>query len=370
MGDNNQMNTTDQGQIQTIPQVEYSPAERAAESEVRAMVEARCLMALRRPRNIHQARAKVLDACSRTSFAEQAMYRKPVGSKKVGNDWVKTFAEGPSIRFAEEAFRALGNLWASVTVQLETTEKRVLRLDLMDLESNNTDSTIITVPKSVERSSVKEGQTVISQRMNSYGKVVYLVEANDDDLQVKQQAMVAKARRDAIMRAFPSDLREDAIARIKKTLASQDANDPQGALNRLLDAFQSELRIMPDQIEKYLGHELNVISPVELAALRGVYTAVREGESTWADQIAAVEEDRTGAMKASAEKGAAKKTAKPQDAGAGQGQDKGKDAAEPSTTETTPETNQKPATALDKAKAQAAKTGAQITRGENLDIPV
>jgi len=292
--------------------IEYNPAERAAEAEVRAMVEARCIMALRRPRNIHQCRAKVLDACVRPTFAEQALYRKPVGNKKneTTGQWEKTYAEGPSIRFAEEAFRALGNLWASVTVQLETPEKRVLRLDMMDLESNNTDSTIITVPKTVERKSVKEGQTVISQRMNSYNQLVYLVEATDDDLQVKQQAMVAKARRDAIMRMFPSDLKEDAIDAVKKTLEKRDKADPQGALKRLLDAFQMELRVLPDQIEKYLGHELTITTPAEIQSLRGAYTAIKEGEITWADTLKAVEEDRTGTIKANANKATARQDEK------------------------------------------------------------
>lgn len=298
-------NLDQKGSLQTLPPagaVEYNPAERAAEAEVRAMVEARCIMALRRPRNIHQCRAKVLDACVRPTFAEQALYRKPVGNKKneTTGQWEKTYAEGPSIRFAEEAFRALGNLWASVTVQLETPEKRVLRLDMMDLESNNTDSTIITVPKTVERKSVKEGQTVISQRMNSYNQLVYLVEATDDDLQVKQQAMVAKARRDAIMRMFPSDLKEDAIDAVKKTLEKRDKADPQGALKRLLDAFQMDLRVLPDQIEKYLGHGLDIITPAEIQSLRGAYTAIKEGEITWADTLKAVEEDRTGTLKANA----------------------------------------------------------------------
>ena len=285
---------------------DYNPAERAAEAEVRAMVEARCIMAFKRPRNLFQCRAKIMEACARPTFAETAIYRKPVGKK----DGVQQFAEGPSIRFAEEAYRGLGNLWSSLTVQFENAEKRVLRFDLMDLESNNTDSTIITVAKTVERSFLKQGQVAISSRMNSYGKVAYLVEATDDDLQVKQGAMVAKARRDAIIRALPSDVKEDAMEKVKKTLANRDAQDQQGALKRLMDAFQSEFRIMPDQIEKYLGHEIAIVTPGEIQSLRGVFNAIKDGDSNWAEVIKSVEEDREGSMKASAEKAAAKQAAK------------------------------------------------------------
>ena len=352
------------GEVQTIPQVDYSPAERAASEEVRAMVEARCLMALRRPRNLMQCRGKLMEACARTAFAEQAMYRKPVGRNTV---------EGASIRFAEEAYRALGNLWATVTVQLETPEKRVLRFDLMDLENNTTDSSIITVSKTVERQTVRDGQTIISKRVNSYGKTVFLIEANDDELQVKQQAMVAKARRDAILRAMPSDIKEDAIAMVRKTLASRDQADPKGALKRLLDAFQFEINILPEQVEKYLGHGLDIISTEELMALRGVFAAVKDGEATWAAIMSAVEEDRAGAMKSASEKVASRKTAKeaqkaPQPAAQGApGPSEPPQAGNPATGSPAPVTE--PATAVQRAVAQAKKTGAQIGGGDPLDIP-
>ena len=330
--------------LQTLPPAgvqEIGSAERAAEAEVRAMVEARCIMAYKRPRNLFQCRAKVLDACTRPTFAETAMYRKPVGKK----DGQQQYAEGPSIRFAEEAYRALGNLWSSLTVQFENADKRVLRFDLMDLESNNTDSTIITVPKTVERSFLKDGQIALSSRQNSRGRIVYLVEATDDDLQVKQAAMVAKARRDAIIRALPSDVKEDAIEAIKKTLAKRDAADPQGALKKVVDAFQMDLRILPDQIEKYLGHDLTVITAAEIQSLRGVYTAIKDGDTTWAEVLKAVEEDRDGTIKGNADKATArqaeKAAAKGAEAGAGGDQKKAQTPAE-------------------KAKEKAAGAGAQM----------
>ncbi len=307
---------------QPVGVMEISSAERAAEAEVRAMVQSRVLMAIQRPRNIYQCRAKIIEACNRPTFAETAMYRKPVGKK----DGQMQYAEGPSIRFAEEGYRALGNLWASLTVQFENADKRVLRFDLMDLESNNTDSTIITVPKTVERSFLKEGQTAISSRQNSKGRIVYLVEATDDYLQVKQGAMVAKARRDAIIRALPSDVKEDAVESIKKTLQKRDAADPQAALKRIMDAFQQDLRILPDQIEKYLGHEMAIATPAEIQSLRGVYTAIKDGDSTWAEVLKAVEEDRDGTVKANAEKAQARQDSKKKGSPAEQAKEKAGEA--------------------------------------------
>ena len=331
------------GALQTLPPAgvqEISSAERAAEAEVRAMVEARCIMAYKRPRAIFQSRSKILEACMRPTFAEQALYRKPVGKKKneATDKWEQTYAEGPSIRFAEEAYRALGNLWSSLTVQFENAEKRVLRFDLMDLESNNTDSTIITIPKTVERSKLKEGQTAISSRQNSRGYIVYLVEATDDDLQVKQGAMVAKARRDAIIRVLPSDIKEDAINTVKKTLLKRDAADPRGALKGVMDAFHMDLRILPQEIQKYLGHELDIITPAEIQSLRGVYTAIKDGDTTWAEVLKAVEDDREGTIKGNADRATARQAEKD----AAKAGDKGAQ------------------TPAEKAKAKAAETSAKM----------
>ncbi len=362
---NDQLEVT---QINTLQTHQVNAAERAQEAEARAMVEARCLLAMKLPRNLHQTRAVILEACKRTTFAEQALYRKPVGKKEVNGQWVQNYAEGPSIRFAEEAVRAMKNTLSEVKVVFENDDKRVVQFALMDLESNNTDSSIIVVPKTVERSKPKDGQTVLSQRMNSNGKVVYLVQATDDDLQAKQAAMVAKARRDAIMRLFPSDIKEDAIQQIKKTLDSRDSADPKAALKRVLDAFQ-EQNIMPDQIEKYLGHEISTVTPAELQSLRGVYTAVREGDASWSEVLRAVEEDRESAMKASAAKASEKQSKKPAAASQDSAAMPSSDAAQGGN----PKTNLEQASPAERAKAQASKTGDAIQKAGargTLDIPM
>jgi hypothetical protein len=368
MTESTQMNTVGHSPAQGMQ--DFNPAERATEAEVRAMVEARVLMAMRRPRDIFQTRGKLMEACARPAFAETALYRKPVGKKKneTTGAWEQNYVEGPSIRFAEEAYRALGNLWASITVQFENSEKRIVRMDLMDLESNNTDSSTITVAKTVERKKVQEGQVVIGTRLNSYGEKVYIVEATDDEVGIKQAALVAKARRDAIIRMLPSDLKEEAIARIKESLASRDKADPKGQFKKLLDAFQAK-GIMPDQLEKYLDHKLEVITPAEIDALRGVYVAINEGDLTWVAVLKAVEEDRAGAMKASADKAASKKL--PKDAQK-DGQGTEKTGTEGNTSGNPPEPPKEPSTPLERAKAQAAKTGASISAGaaNTLDIPL
>jgi hypothetical protein len=259
----------------------------AAERAAQALVQARFQMALLRPRNVLQARSKILDACRRPGFAESAIFRKPVGKK----DGVQQYVEGPSIRFAEEAIRSLGNMDIRQQVVFEDDEKRVVCVTVMDLENNVAWPTEVAVSKRIERSFVKEGARVYGTRKNSYGKNVYIVDASEDEITTKGQAMVSKALRTAALRVVPGDILEEALVQIRETLGKKDQADPKAALKKVVDAFHA-LGISPVELEKFLGHSLDSISPAEIQDLRGVYQSVKDGDSNWHEVLSAATEDR------------------------------------------------------------------------------
>lgn len=275
----------------------------AAEAAAQTLVKARFQMALMRPRNVFQARSKILEACRRPGFAESAIYRKPVGKRKNESTgaWEQQYVEGPSIRFAEEALRSLGNVDVRQQMVFEDDEKRVVCVTVMDLENNVAWPTEIPISKRVERSNVKEGQKVFGQRMNSYNKPVYLVEASEDEITTKQQAAVSKALRTAALRIVPGDILEEAIQQIKDTLSKKDQTDPKAALKRVLDAFQG-LGIGPAELEKFLDHSLESITPTEIGNLRGIYQSVKDGDSTWKAVLDAAMEEREAAKDKKKEK--------------------------------------------------------------------
>jgi hypothetical protein len=246
-------------------------ASASAAALARAGVEARYIMAMRQPRNIDSVRLKILDACKRTSFAEAARYAKPIGGSKV---------EGPSIRFAEEAARALGNLQIEGAVVHEDQERRIVRITVTDLEANLTYPSDIVVAKQVERSRVKDGQQVLGQRLNSKGMTVFIVEATEDELLVKQAALTSKAVRTAVLRLLPGDILDEAMDQCIATLRKQDEQDPTAARKKLTDAFHG-VGVRPEDLELYLGHQLAQCTPAELQDLRQVYAALKEGEATW-----------------------------------------------------------------------------------------
>lgn len=248
-------------------------ASTAVAEQARAMVEARYVMAIRRPRDIDEARVKLLKACKRPGFAKVARYSKPVGQNKV---------EGPSVRFAEEALRAMGNVAAEPTVIYDDAEKRIVRVSVTDLEANLTHASEVVIEKTVERKVLRKGQQALGERVNSYGDKVYIVRATEDDLLNKVNALVSKALRTNGLRIVPGDIVEEAMAQVLKTQRDEDARDPDAARKAVADAFAS-IGVTPPMLAQYLGHDLGSVSPVELADLRAVFAAIKDGEASWKD---------------------------------------------------------------------------------------
>lgn len=267
----------------------------AAAAQAKAQVEARYVMALQRPRDLDNVRVKLLRECTRPGFAAVARYRKPVGQG----------VEGPSIRFAEAAMRALGNLLPEVSTVYDDRSKRIVRVSLTDLESNLTFSKDVVIEKTVERSFLKTGQEVIATRLNSQGKPVHLVHATDDDLLNKENALVSKALRTAALRVLPGDILEECMTKVQETLRAADAADPDAARKKLADAFAA-INVQPASLAKYLGHELATVSPAELVELRAIYAAIKEGETTWHEALA----HKTGGEEREKEKSSKSRTAK------------------------------------------------------------
>lgn len=275
----NALATVDQGSELAAPGQETSTAGQSALA--RAQVEARYLVALRRPRNLDQVRTDILRDCKRTAFAEKALYRLPFYKNDDGSA-----VTGLSIRFAEAALAYMGNNEARATVVYEDEAHVILNCSVTDLERNTSYSVDVDVPKTTEKRTIKDGDRPVGQRLNSKGQVVYLVPANSMDMAKRKAAEVSKAVRTNGLRLVPAWIKEEAVETIRATLESDAASDPDAARRRLVDAFVA-VGVQPRDLSTYLGHDLSGASPAELADLRTVYTAVKDGVATWHDILAA-----------------------------------------------------------------------------------
>lgn len=236
----------------------------------KAAVEARFVMAINRPRDPDLARQRILKACRRPRFAESARYRKPVGGKSI---------EGLSVRFAEEVARLWGNIFIQASISFDDRERRIYKVVATDLETNTAQEQDVIVEKFVERRNVKQGDDVISSRLNKQGEKVYLKAATDDEVLNKANAALSKARRNLIHTLIPSDIREEAEETALETVKNQDREDPDGARKRLLDAFY-QIGVGADKVKKWMNKPLDGLQPADLQLLRAAYMALKDGEAT------------------------------------------------------------------------------------------
>jgi hypothetical protein len=279
-------------QTQALAQLPQSGLEitvaSALETQMRASIEARYALAIRQPRDLDAMRLRLLKECKRPRFAEVARYAKPQGKKKdpKTGEWVDNYLEGPSIRFVEAALRCMTNVYPETTVIYDDAERRVMRVAVTDLEANVTYSQDVTIAKHVERSSA-DGREVISSRKNKKNKMVYIVEATDDEVLNKQNSLLSKTLRTLGLRVLPGDIVDEAQEEVIATQHSADKTDPDAQRKRVFDSF-AEIGISPDEIKLYFGRE---VGPADLPKMRALFQALRAGDANWHDVM---EEKRAG----------------------------------------------------------------------------
>lgn len=233
-------------------------------------------MAERHPRDLDVVREKLLRECKRPGFAAVARYLKPIGKG----------VEGPSIRFAEAAIRLMGNISVDQMTVYDDAEKRIVRVIVVDCETNTPYSSDVTVEKTVERRQAKPGDEVIRSRTNSRGQQVFIISATEDDLLNKQNGLISKAIRNNGLRLLPGDIVEECMVTVLETQANQDAIDPERGKRKIFDAFGG-IGINVAQLKDYLGHDAETMSQKETTDLRGLYSAIKEGHTTWQEVMAA-----------------------------------------------------------------------------------
>lgn len=262
----NQMNTLQPSAVRQGGET----ASTALAAQAKAQIEARYFLAITRPRDLDLVREKLIKECKRPGFAKTAIYHKPIGDG----------VSGLSIRFVEAALRCMTNIAPEVVTAYDDPEKRILRVTVTDMEANLPYSKDVTVMKTVERKSLKKGETCLKTRINSKNQQIFILEATDDDILNKENALVSKTLRALGLRILPGDLQDECMILCRKISADEDAKDPSASKKALFDSF-ANLGVGADQIKEFLGHKGETLQPKELEELRGLYSAMRDGETTW-----------------------------------------------------------------------------------------
>lgn len=235
-----------------------APAEALDASAAAAEIQAAVVMAKRFARSEDAAMSRVIRACRRPTFADRASYRY----SRAG-----TSISGPSVYLAREMAKFFGNIRAGVRVVSDTDEQRVVRGWAWDMETNTYHEQEAVFKKLVQRK--VEGRT-------------QWVVPDERDLRELTNKQGAICMRNCLLQLMPQDAIDYALDVAKETREARVSVDPERAKKDIIAAFAS-LSVPVDEIEQSLGITLAQASPAQIAELREVYTAIRDGQAKWSD---------------------------------------------------------------------------------------
>ena len=247
----------------------------AVAANAEAMAKARFFVALQRPRALDLVRERLLDACAVPEFAEECTWTLERWNSEKGK---KEPITGFSVRFAEAVRQYLGNTDTDTQVIWDDDEKTIVQVVVTDLETNTTERAPVVVRKRKERRKLREGQVPIETRKGSNGQVLYIVAATDDEITEATNRAVAKAMRNAVLRLLRVDIKQECWEQIQAT--QEQAAKAAGSATKML-AKLAELGVTREQVEAWLGHAADRLSPDEWKQLGGIGAAIKGGDATW-----------------------------------------------------------------------------------------
>lgn len=223
----------------------------------RAVAETQAMMivAKRFPRDEQVAMTKLLNACTRETLADSALYTYARGGTDI---------TGPSIRLAEAIAQAWGNIQFGFRELEQAKGASSVEAFAWDMESNTRQ--IKTFEVSHYRQTKREKYLLTDPRD------IYEMVANQ----------AARRVRACILGVIPGDVVEAAVSQCEETLNAKADTSP-AALQKMLEKFK-EFGVTQKMIEKRIQRNLDTIRPAQFIQLRKIYVSMTDGMSdaaTW-----------------------------------------------------------------------------------------
>ena len=239
--------TQPQNNLTTKSDVGAALATRQAQ-EVQAMV----IMAKRFPRDIVEVERKLIQSCKRPKLAEIAIYEYPRGGTKV---------TGPSIRLAEAAAQAMGNVDFGWTEIQRLEDESICTAYAWDIENNIRRTTTFTVPHYRD---TKQGKKRLS---------------DDRDIYEMCANQASRRMRGCILQTVPGDIIDLAVSECEKTLQA-NLGTVQEQAAKWGKLFEKEYAVKPESIVKYLGSRPETWTQNDIFRLRKLYNALKDNMTT------------------------------------------------------------------------------------------
>lgn len=241
--------------FQSLTKIQHSSALVETESQ-RAIQEVQAAMtvAKRFPRDQQAASDRVLNACTRKTLAETALYSYNRGGTDV---------TGPSIRLAEAIAQNWGNIQFGIRELSQENKMSTVEAFAWDLETNTRQVKVFQVPH-VRYS--KKGVTELTDPRD-----IYEIVANQG----------ARRLRACILGVIPGDVIEAAVEQCDKTLITNTDTSPDN-IKKLIDAFAT-FNITVEMLQNKINKRIESINPAQMVQLRKIYISLKDGMSVVAD---------------------------------------------------------------------------------------
>lgn len=229
-----------------------------------AEVQAAMMIARANPRDPIAAMDRILNACTRPTLADSAVYTYSRGGSDVS---------GPSIRLAEAMAQSWGNM----------------QFGIRELEQRNGESTVQAFAWDVETNTRREVTFQVTHTRHTKKGSYRVSDPRDIYEMVANQG--ARRLRACILAVIPGDVTEAAVSQCEITMKSKADTSPE-AVQKIVAAFEP-FGIAKEQIEKRIQRRLDAIQPAQVVSLKKIYASLRDGMSAPTDwfEFAAPTED-------------------------------------------------------------------------------
>lgn len=245
-----------------------------AVEQQRAIAETQGAMVIAKkfPRDPVAAMDRILNACSRATLAEAALYTYSRGGTDI---------TGPSIRMAEALAQNWGNLQFGIRELEQRAGESTVEAFAWDIETNTRQVKVFQVKH--ERHT-KRGAYALTDPRD-----IYELTANQG----------ARRLRACILGVIPGDVVDAAVRQCEVTLNTKAEVTPE-RLKALVEKF-ADYGVTQAQIEKRIQRRLDAITPAQLVSLGKVYNSLKDGMSQPGDwfevEAAPAGEGEAGAKK-------------------------------------------------------------------------
>ena len=247
------------------PAVQQGGAMMEAESQ-RAIQEVQAAMVIAKkfPRNEREAMDRIINACTRPTLANSALYSYPRGGQEV---------TGPSIRLAEAIAQTWRNMQFGIRELSQSNGESTVEAFAWDVENNTRQVKIFQVPHVRH---TRNGSKKLTDPRDIYELV-----ANQG----------ARRLRTCILGVIPGDVIEAAVNQCAVTQQASVDTDPE-TIKKMVTAF-GPYKVTKELIELRIGKRIEAILPAQVLALKKIYQSLRDGMSKPGDWFEILEEPAT-----------------------------------------------------------------------------